>query len=191
MYKRVWRIYGEEGHRQKQSFEKSYRRDFSNGSDIRIINVKNSDVTGTHEYTEIEIIRNNHNECEYELNGQISDGIFEHCKVGNVVELQDQACEIKVWKVYSECCHNSTPIEDVTWNWRYYADNIIKHKWNNDFGNKIDISDDFSEKFIDDVYNCYMQEQYRELWEIGSMTNGEYQILILDADQEPSRPSCL
>ena len=28
----------------------------------------------------------------------------------------------------------------------------------NDFGNKIDISDDFSEKFIDYVYNCYMQE---------------------------------
>ena len=47
------------------------------------------------------------------------------------------------------------PIEDVAWNWRYYADQIIEIKWNNDFGNKIDISDDFSDQFINDVYNCY------------------------------------
>lgn len=52
MVTRKWKVYGREGHRQRESFNKSYEYDFSGGSDgTRIIKVENADVTGTNEYT--------------------------------------------------------------------------------------------------------------------------------------------
>lgn len=87
MYKRSWNIYGADGHRQRESFFPSYVWDFSEGEDVRIIEVENSDKTGTNEYSIIRITRNTSEECEKELWGQISDGVFENSRVGKVEEI--------------------------------------------------------------------------------------------------------
>ena len=86
MYTRTWHVYGIEGHRQRESFNDSCKFDFSEGDKTRIIKVENFDKTGTHDYSRIIITRNSPQECEDELWGQISDGIFENSRVGIVVE---------------------------------------------------------------------------------------------------------
>lgn len=81
---KAWKVYGKEGHRQRESFNKSYTHDFSNENDVRIISVKNSDVTGTNEYSIIEITRNTEAECLAEFEGQLSDGVFENSSFGKI-----------------------------------------------------------------------------------------------------------
>lgn len=84
----AWRVYGENGHRQRESFYPSYRYDFSNEVDgVRIIEVENSDKTGTNEYSIVRITRNTVAECKAEMSGQITDGIFENSRVGRVIEI--------------------------------------------------------------------------------------------------------
>lgn len=90
MVTRKWKVYGREGHRQRESFNKSYEYVFSGGSDgTRIIKVENSDVTGTNEYTVVTITRDTAELCAKELDGQITDGIFENSSTGNVVEIKE------------------------------------------------------------------------------------------------------
>lgn len=83
----AWHIYGRDGHRQKESFNDSYICDFSTTDKTRIIEVFNADITGTNEYTVIAITRDTLDECREELNGQISDGIFENCNIGKRVDI--------------------------------------------------------------------------------------------------------
>lgn len=73
MTTRTWKVYGINGHRQRESFGDSYRWDFSTPDGVRIIS----------------ITRNTAEECELELDGQISDGIFENSRVGRIVEVKD------------------------------------------------------------------------------------------------------
>lgn len=82
-----WKVYGVEGHRQRESFHPSCTYDFSKGDDIRIIMVGNEDKTHTNEYSILTIIRNTEEECIAEMQGQIDDGIFENSRVGKIVEL--------------------------------------------------------------------------------------------------------
>lgn len=84
----TYRVYGRKGHRQKESFSASYKYDFSMPGDVRVIEVFNSDITGTNEYSVVHITRNTKEECEDEMSGQISDGIFENCVVGDVMEVR-------------------------------------------------------------------------------------------------------
>lgn len=84
---RIWKVYGWYGHRQRESFKPSYTLDFSEGNNIRIINVSNSDITETNNYSIVKITRNTAEECEAELLGQISDGIFENSRVGKWEEM--------------------------------------------------------------------------------------------------------
>ena len=84
---RTWKVYGMEGHRQKVSFSPSFTDDFSKDGYARIISVENADKTGTNEYTIIRITRNTSEECQDELIGQLSDGIFENSRFGKVVEI--------------------------------------------------------------------------------------------------------
>ena len=85
---RAWKVFGREGHRQRESFSESYTYDFSDEHDgTRIITVLNADKTGTNEYTVIKITRNTRGECASELDGQLSDGIFENSNVGKVEEI--------------------------------------------------------------------------------------------------------
>lgn len=69
MVVRTWRVFGANGHRQRESFEPSYKYDWTEGEDIREVEVENSDKTGTNEYSIIRITRNTAEECEAELEG--------------------------------------------------------------------------------------------------------------------------
>lgn len=89
MVTRTWKVYGVDGHRQRESFNSSYRYDFTEGDNIRVIEVFNSDKTGTNDYTIIRITRNSYDECQQELSGQISDGIFENSRVGEIIEFTE------------------------------------------------------------------------------------------------------
>ena len=84
---RSWKVYGAAGHRQRESFNESQSYDWTMGEDVRRIEIENADKTGTNEYTIIRITRNTSGECEDELRGQITDGLFENCRVGDVVEI--------------------------------------------------------------------------------------------------------
>ena len=90
MVTRAWKIYGAEGHRQRESFCESYKYDLSDGENIRIVEVENSDKTGTNDYSVIRITRNTSEECQKELEGQLSDGIFENSRVGVFEELKGE-----------------------------------------------------------------------------------------------------
>ncbi len=85
MATKVYKIYGAEGHRQRESFNESTCYNFSEGKDARIIEVLNSDKTGTNDYSVVKITRNTPEECEEELHGQLTDGIFENCRIGKIV----------------------------------------------------------------------------------------------------------
>ena len=87
MVTRSWKVYGAEGHRQRESFGKSRRFDFSEGDDIKIIEVDNSDKTGTNDFSIIRISRNTAEECEQTLMSQITDGVFENSRVGAIEEI--------------------------------------------------------------------------------------------------------
>lgn len=80
----AWKVYGAEGHRQKESFSPSYRWDFSKGEYTRVIEVENSDKTGTNAYSLVRITMDTAEECEKELDGQVSDGIFENSRTGRI-----------------------------------------------------------------------------------------------------------
>ena len=84
---RSWKVYGRSGHRQRESFCLSKVLNMSDGEDIKIVEVINSDKTGTNEYTIIRITRNTAEECEETLWTQISDGVFESSLIGNVEEI--------------------------------------------------------------------------------------------------------
>ena len=79
---RTWKVYGAEGHRQRESFNKSTKYDFSENGETRIVEVINSDQTGTNEYSIIRITRGTAEECKEEFDGQLSDGVFENSRVG-------------------------------------------------------------------------------------------------------------
>ena len=99
MRTRVWKIYGMydgvKTHRQRESFKPSQKYDFSDQKvGTRVIEVINSDRTGTNEYSIIRITRNTPEECEEELNGQLSDGVFENSRIGNIEEVTDAVDKI-------------------------------------------------------------------------------------------------
>lgn len=81
-----YKVYGAEGHRQRESFCDSYTYNFSTDNSTRIIQVINSDVTHTNDYSIVVITRDTESECLDELESQISDGIFENSTVGKAIE---------------------------------------------------------------------------------------------------------
>ena len=86
-----FKVYGLDGHRQGHSFEPSYSYDFSCKQDgIRKITVENSDITGTNDYSLVTITRNSIDECYDEINGQVSDGIFENYNTGRVETVSEE-----------------------------------------------------------------------------------------------------
>lgn len=85
---RSWEVYGADGHRQRESFHDSYENDFSTPGNVRRIKVENSDITGTNDYSIIRITRNTAEECERELEGQLSDGVFENSRIGWIKEIE-------------------------------------------------------------------------------------------------------
>lgn len=94
-------VYGANGHRQKINFEKSFVWDFSNEYfGARILNVRCSDVTGTNAYVIVGVTRDTCEECLEEMEGQLSDGLFENCRTGTVLVWTD-----KKWQpLLQDCC---------------------------------------------------------------------------------------
>ena len=84
---KTFKIYGADGHRQAASFGKSFLWDFSEDGRKRIILCQNADMTNTNAYSLLTIVRNTEKECYEELKGQLSDGIFENCKTGRIIEI--------------------------------------------------------------------------------------------------------
>lgn len=82
--KRVFRVYGAEGHRQRESFSPSSEFTTWSGSKVQI---RNADLTGTYEYSEVVIQAKTNEQIMKTLNGQIDDGIFENSRTGKVTEV--------------------------------------------------------------------------------------------------------
>lgn len=68
----------------------SVKYDWTEGDDIRIVEVQRADQTGDINSVMVKISRNTAEECESELNGQISDGLFENEKVEKVTAIISQ-----------------------------------------------------------------------------------------------------
>lgn len=84
---KMWKVYGAVGQHQVESFNPSKCYDFSEGGNTRIIEVLNSDKTGTNEYSVVKITCNSPEECYEELRGQLTEGIFENSYVGRTEEM--------------------------------------------------------------------------------------------------------
>ena len=78
---------GEQQHRIKSSFNPSEILDFSENGKTRIIEIQNSDLTGTNDYSIVKITCDTAEECRSEIEGQISEGYFENYKVGTIEEI--------------------------------------------------------------------------------------------------------
>lgn len=77
----IWKVYGLEGHRQRESFSNSYVFTDWEGVETAVIN---ADITGTNNYTVVIFKANTYEDCERALWGQLSDGIFENSRTGRV-----------------------------------------------------------------------------------------------------------
>lgn len=97
MKTKTWKVYGATGHRQRVSFEKSSKYDFSVENNKRVIEVACEDVTGTNDYVIVKVTRNTDHDCVDEFKGQVSDGIFENCRVGKIEEISNAE-----WEKYKE-----------------------------------------------------------------------------------------
>jgi len=85
---RAFRVYGKDGYNQWEAGNKSWKSDWTNPHQgIRIVGCLNSDRTGHDDYAVVVICRDDADSCLRELNGQITDGIFENCAFGAVEEV--------------------------------------------------------------------------------------------------------
>ena len=85
MITKKWKVYGAEGHRQRESFHPSVRYDWTSDEEgTRIVELQNADVTGTNDYTVVIITRDTEELCDREFEGQLSDGIFENSRYGRI-----------------------------------------------------------------------------------------------------------
>lgn len=83
MIRVTFRVFGKEGHRQRASFGKSFEFNTSDGSVH--IECLCEDRTFTNRFAEVIITADSFRRCAIELNAQLSDGIFESCKVGKII----------------------------------------------------------------------------------------------------------
>lgn len=84
---RTFRVWGQDGHRQRISFGDSSSCDFSENGNVRVIEVDCEDKTGTNDYVIVRVTRNTAEEAEREFWAQESDGIFENSRHGKIEEL--------------------------------------------------------------------------------------------------------
>ena len=84
---KAWKVYGADGHRQRESFHSSARINRSGNGEICIVEVRNADWTGTHDYSIIKITADTADRCEQEFTAQLTDGVFENCRVGRYEEI--------------------------------------------------------------------------------------------------------
>lgn len=90
---KAWKVYGRDGHRQRESFRESAKfnteasKDNLGGETETVtVEVENFDKTGTHDYSIVRITASTPEMCERELFAQF-DGVFENCWTGKVEEI--------------------------------------------------------------------------------------------------------
>lgn len=84
-----FKVYGIPNHRQRESFYPSERHDFSTADNVRILEIFNSDRTGTNDYNILRITRETREECFEELEAQLSDGLYENSNCGGYQVIDD------------------------------------------------------------------------------------------------------
>lgn len=84
----TWKVYGREGHRQRETFFPSFHQNMDEPDNPWrrpvVIDVQNADITGTHEYSIVKITAPTEELCQEEFLGQLSDGIFENSWTGKI-----------------------------------------------------------------------------------------------------------
>lgn len=112
---KAFRVYGKEGHRFRGSFFESRILSLS-GSPAVIMNVINSDITGTNEYSVLKftcMFDELPNEAfEHIAEVQAYDGIFECCTIGDIVEVP--LYDIKIRCGGFTTISNNLTIEEVS-----------------------------------------------------------------------------
>lgn len=81
----IFVVFGADGHRQRESFN-SYR---SFETELAAVEIFNSDRTGSNMYSLMEITAEDFEACREEFNGQLSDGVFENSRTGEIQEITD------------------------------------------------------------------------------------------------------
>lgn len=95
---RVFKIYGLDGHRQRESFCPSYAYDWGKENYTNIVACLNSDFSSTNDYSILVIERNTLQEVYETLVAQLYDGIFENSKKGKIEEITDVSELRKIFK---------------------------------------------------------------------------------------------
>lgn len=89
MYTRIFKAYGAEGHRIKESFSTSHSFETERDGEKLNVSVLCSDVTGHNDFVLVVITGDSQEKIFEEIDGQITDGIFENQNVGNVQVLSN------------------------------------------------------------------------------------------------------
>lgn len=106
---KMYKVYGAEGHRQRESFSPSYKvTTFSNVT----ISVINSDITGTNNYSLIKLEGDNEIKLKDEFEGQLSDGVFENSAYGITEEIKDEE--------FDKYVNKYIPDIELIYNVKYY-----------------------------------------------------------------------
>lgn len=88
---RMWRIYGSGGYRIHESFFKSRKLNYSRLGFISVIEIFNSDVTGTNQYTDVRIQCYTPEECERELLDLLQYGVLRKSRIGEIIEIDENS----------------------------------------------------------------------------------------------------
>lgn len=81
----IFVVFGADGHRQRESFNSSRKFNTERAS----VGVFNSDRTRSNLYTLMQITAEDFETCRKEFNGQLSDGVFENSRTGEIQEITD------------------------------------------------------------------------------------------------------
>ena len=132
-----FKVYGIPKHRQRESFYPSERHDFSTADNVRILEIFNSDRTGTNDYNILRITRETREECFEELEAQLSDGLYENSNWGGYQVIDDMDLinivgeeigalfHVWIWNTDHEMWDDS--IEDISYFWAETEENAIQY----------------------------------------------------------------
>lgn len=78
-------IFGADGHRQRESFNKSWSFETEQAE----VEIFNSDRTGSNLFSLMQITADDFEACRREMEAQITDGVFENSRTGEIQNLTD------------------------------------------------------------------------------------------------------
>lgn len=85
--KKTYRVYGINGKEQKAAYAKSVTILGTSKDRFQRLEIRNADLTGTHQYSEVEITCSTEGNCNAELAHQISNGYFENVPIGEIKDV--------------------------------------------------------------------------------------------------------